>query len=393
MAGILEGIRVLDFGRYIAGPFCCGLLADLGAEVIRIERPGGAEDRFIMPVTDSGEGSLYFHSNRGKKSLTLENTTPEGREVVRRLIAGSDVVVANLSPGGLKYFGLDYEGVRAIREDIILTTVNAFGPSGPLADAVGFDGVGQAVSGAVYLTGEPGHPHRSATAYVDFSTALSCAYGTLAAIVQRMRTGRGMHVRASLVGTALNVMAPILMEHAGGRNPRVPTGNRAQIAGPSDIFRAADGWFIMQVQGPKMYRRWCELVGRPELFDDPRYADDALRGRNGAALSAVMQAWAQTRTRDECLAALEAASLAASPVLSPDEVLSGTLSLTDTFTRSAPYPGTEGIMQFAPPVSFSDEAAQRMGPPPALGEHSREVLTSYGFSEAEIADLSARGII
>lgn len=393
MAGILEGIRILDFGRYIAGPFCSALLADLGAEVIRIERPGGAEDRFIMPATDGGEGALYLHSNRGKKSLTLENTTPEGREVVRRMIAQSDVVIANLSPSGLAYFGLDYDSVRAIREDIILTTVSAFGSEGPMRDAVGFDGVGQAVSGAVYLTGEPGHPHRSATAYVDFSTALSCAYGTLAAIINRMKTGKGMHVQASLVGTALNVTAPILIEHGYGRNPRGPTGNRAPIAGPSDIFKATDGWFIMQVQGPKMFRRWAELVGHPELMDDPRYADDALRGRNGAALSAIMQEWAGTRSRSECIAELERASLAASPVLSPDEVLGGALGLRDSFTRTVPFPGTEGIMQFASPIAFSDPTVQTLSPPPALGEHSREVLAGFGLSDAEIDDLIAKKLV
>ncbi len=393
MAGILDGIRVLDFGRYIAGPFCSALLADLGAEVIRVERPGGAEDRYIMPATDSGEGALYLHSNRGKKSLTLENTTAEGRAVMRRMIAQCDVVIANLSPSGLRYFGLDYETVRAIREDIILTTISAFGSEGPMKDAVGFDGVGQAVSGAVFLTGEPGHPHRSATAYVDFSTALSCAYGTLAAIINRLNTGKGMHVEASLVGTALNVTAPILIEHAFGQNPRVATGNRAPIAGPSDIFRANDGWFIMQVQGPKMFKRWADLMEQPELIDDPRYANDALRGHNGEPLSAIMQQWASTRTRDECIAALEAVSLAASPVLSPDEVLSGSLDLAATFTTKVPFPGSDGVLQFSPPVSFSDKAATCSAPPPTLGQHNHEVLASFGFSEDEIDQLGKTGTI
>lgn len=393
MTGILDGIRVLDFGRYIAGPFCSALLADLGAEVIRIERPGGAEDRYIMPATPGGEGALYLHSNRGKKSLTLENTTPEGREVMRRMIAQSDVVIANLSPSGLAYFGLDYDTVRGIREDIIVTTVSAFGSEGPMRDAVGFDGVGQAVSGAVYLTGEPGKPHRSATAYVDFSTALSCAYGTLAAIINRMKTGKGMHVEASLVGTALNVTAPILIEHGFGQNRREPVGNRAPIAGPSDIFQATDGWFIMQVQGPKMFKRWAELMGCPELIDNPLYANDALRGKNGEALSAIMQGWSGSRTRSECIAALEAVSLAASPVLAPDEILGGALDLDKSFTRKVPFPGTEGITQFAPPIRFSDHTAQSLSSPPALGEHSHAVLKSFGFSDDEIDALAKKKLI
>jgi crotonobetainyl-CoA:carnitine CoA-transferase CaiB-like acyl-CoA transferase len=393
LAGLLEGIRVLDFGRYIAGPFCAALLADLGAEVIRIERPGGADDRYIMPATASGEGALYLHSNRGKKSVTLDTTKPAGMEIMRRMIAQSDVVIANLSPSALRHFGLDYDSVRAVREDIILTTVSAFASDGPMRDAVGFDGVGQAVSGAVHLTGEPGHPHRSATAYVDFSTALSCAYGTLAAIINRMKTGQGMHVEASLVGTALNIMAPILIEHSAGANPRVPTGNRAPIAGPSDIFQASDGWFIMQVQGPKMFKRWAELMGHPELLDDPRYANDALRGQNGEPLSAIMQGWASPRLRSECIAALEAVSLAAAPVLTPDEVLGDALGLRQSFTYQANLGSDGEVLQFASPVNMTSGTELKPDPAPRLGAHTVEVLGSFGVSEEELKDLSAHGLI
>lgn len=392
MSKILDGIQVLDFGRYIAGPMCGALLADLGAEVIRVEKPGGAEDRFIMPASQGGDGALYFHSNRGKKSITLDIARPEGRAAVERLIAKSDVVIANLSPRALKHFGLDYETVKAIKRDIILTTVNAFGSSGPMREAVGFDGVGQAVSGAVFCTGEPGRPQRSATAYVDFSTALASAYGALAAIISRMQTGDGTHVETSLVGTALNVMAPILIEHASGRNPRGPTGNRAPIAGPSDIFEASDGWFIMQVQGAKMFARWCELVGRPELIDDPLYTSDPLRGRNGAALSAIMAQWAKTRTVAEAIAILEQAGLPVSPVLSPDAIVGGSLGLMDNFTQSVEYPGTEGLRLFQPPVQLSGEPHD-LRAPPTLGEHTHEVLVNAGFSQTEIDELRKIGVI
>ena len=392
MADLLDGIRVLDFGRYIAGPLCGTFLADLGAEVIRIEKPGGADDRYIMPASECDDGALYLHSNRGKKSLTLDTSRPEGRAASERLIAGADVVIANLSPGALKHFGLDYETVRAIKPDIILATVNAFGSSGPMKDAVGFDGVGQAVSGAVYLTGEPGKPHRSATAYVDFSTALSLAYGTLAAIIRRMKTGEGSHVQTSLVGTALNVMAPILIEHASGRHPRVPTGNRAPIAGPSDIFQAKDGWFIMQVQGPKMFKRWADLVGRPDLVHDPRYASDPLRGRNGAELSAIMADWASGITVAEAIAALEATGLAGSPVLTPDAILGGALGLMDTFAREASFPGAEGLRLFSPPFSLSGSETT-FAPPPTLGQNTWDILKEGGFSEDEINSLAGQGII
>jgi crotonobetainyl-CoA:carnitine CoA-transferase CaiB-like acyl-CoA transferase len=384
MTAILEGVRVLDFGRYIAGPFCGSLLAHLGAEVIRIEAPEGADDRYIMPVRPDGEGALYLHANRGKKAITLDTRKDAGRSIARRMIEKADVVIANFSPSALTYFGLDYETVRAIKPDIILTTVSAFGSDGPLKDAVGFDGVGQAVSGAIHLTGEPGKPTRSVTAYVDFSTALSCTYGTLAALIKRMRTGEGSHVQASLVGTALNIMNPILVEHASGQNRREPTGNRAPIAGPSDIFQAKDGWFIMQVQGPKMFKRWAVLVGRPELTSDPRFADDALRGRNGAELSAIMQTWAQSRTRAECLKDLEDISLAAEPALTPDEILGDALGLRSVFMDQVEFPGVGPTPMVSPPISFSPQPLSPLSRAPALGEHTREVLARFGFTRLEV---------
>lgn len=390
---ILNDIRVLDFGRYIAGPLCGTFLADLGAEVIRIEKPDGADDRFIMPATDQDEGALYLHSNRGKKSLTLDMSKLEARNVISRLIASADVVIANFSPRALKHFGLDYETVKAIKPDIILTTVNAFGSTGPMREAAGFDGVGQAVSGAVYLTGEPGRPYRSATAYVDFSTALASVYGTLAAIIHRMRTSEGCHVEASLVGTALNVIAPILIEHASGRNDRVPTANRAPIAGPSDIFEAKDGWFIMQVQGPKMFARWTALVGRPDLLSDPRYASDPLRGRNGAALSAIMSEWATVRTVAEAMTELERAGLAGSPVLSPTQILNGELGLAETFMEKVEYPGTQGLKLIKPPVTLSGVQSGPLRRPPSLGEHTNEILATVGFTPTDIEEFARDGVI
>lgn len=391
--GILDGVRVVDFGKYIAGPLCGALLADLGADVIRVEKPGGADDRFIMPATDGGDGALYLHSNRGKRAITLDTQKPGGREVADRLIASADVVIVNMPPSAQKYFGLDYERLRSIKDDIILTNVTAFGSSGPMKDAPGYDGVGQAVSGAVYLTGEPGQPYRSATAYVDFATGVSCAFGTLAAIIKHMKTGEGGVVEASLAGTALNVMAPILIEHASGRNDRVPTGNRAPIAGPSDIFAARDGWFIMQVQGPKMFKRWCELVGHPELVDDPLYATDGLRGKNGAALSAIMAEWAASRTVKEAMDDLEAGGLAGSPVLSPDQLLAGELGLYDLFTGAVDYPGAEMLRLFRPPVQLHGEGSEQIAPPPTLGQHTQEVLREVGLTQDEIDALAADGTI
>src|SRR6202008_4477707 len=191
MTGVLDGIRVLDFGRYIAGPYCAALLAEQGAEVIRIEKREGSEDRFQAPVAEGGEGALFMQMNRNKLGLTLDPMRPEGQEVVRKLVATADIVVANLPPQTLVAMQLDYDSLKAVKSDIILTTVTAYGRGGPYSDRVGFDGIGQAMSGAVYMTsdGDGERPYRFQAPWVDFTTALHCAYGTVLALMARQKTG------------------------------------------------------------------------------------------------------------------------------------------------------------------------------------------------------------
>jgi crotonobetainyl-CoA:carnitine CoA-transferase CaiB-like acyl-CoA transferase len=204
--GVLKGIRVLDFGRYVAGPYCATLLGYLGAEVIRVEKLTGSEDRYIAPVTADGEGGVFFQTSCNKQSLTLDPATPEGREIVARLVRTADVVVANMPPAALRSLGLDYQTLCGIRADVIVVTATSFGDSGPLADHGGFDGVGQAMSGAMYMTGTPGHPAKAAAPYVDFSTAALSAFGVLAALMHRAQSGDGQEVKACLLGTALAVL-------------------------------------------------------------------------------------------------------------------------------------------------------------------------------------------
>ena len=190
MAGILEGIRVLDFGRYIAGPYCATILADLGAEVIRIEKVDGSEDRFNAPISENGDcGATFAQMGRNKRGLTLNPRTQEGRKIVGELVKTADVVVANLPPQTLESMALDYESLKTIKADIILTTNSAFGSGGPYSDRVGFDGIGQAMSGAMYLSGWPDQPQKIYPPYVDFGTALYSALGTMAALMERDRTG------------------------------------------------------------------------------------------------------------------------------------------------------------------------------------------------------------
>lgn len=390
--GVLEGVRVLDFGRYIAAPFCAALLADLGAEVIRIEAIGGNDDRFVMPVTQD-EGAVFLQVNRNKSSLPIDFASPRAPALMRRLVERSDVVVANLVPKALAKLGLDYETLRASKPDIILTNITAFGAEGPQRDATGFDGTGQAMSGALYLTGRSGEPFRAAVSYVDYGTALAAAFGTVAAIHARSRTGRGQEVSASLMGTALTMMNPMLIEVASGVRTRVPTGNRSPIAGPSDVFQTSDGWVMVQVIGRRMFDRWAALVGADELVDDPRFADDIRRGENGAELSRRMDAWCRPRSTHGCLAALRAARIPGCPILSPADVLREPQHREGGFFD---WVGVEGIDRTVPlvaPVRLSETSRPPARPAPALGEGAAGMLRRMGFSEAEIAGLGRDGIV
>jgi crotonobetainyl-CoA:carnitine CoA-transferase CaiB-like acyl-CoA transferase len=390
----LEGIRVLDFGTFIAAPYCAALLADLGAEVIRIERPGGSDDRFVMPVSAGGEGALFIQLNRNKTSLTLNLGHPRGSEVVRRLVESCDVVVVNMPPKVLSRLGLDYSTLSAIRPDVVLVSVSAFGPQGPEKDSVGFDGIGQAMSGAIWLTGLPGRPFRSATSYVDYGTGLAAAYGALAAILERQRTGKGRHVEASLLGTALTIMNPVLIEEASGARSRKPIGNRSPIAGPSDLFAARDGWIMVQVIGQDMFERWATLVEAPELIDDPRFADDFARGENGETLSERMASWCAQRTTQECLATLREARIPAAPVLTPAQALDAPQNREGGFFTWVDHPGLSASVPIVQgSVRLTGDGESDCRPAPGLGQHTAQILNSVGYSSAESAELRAEGVV
>src|SRR5207248_2754858 len=267
-SGVLGGIRVLDFGRYIAGPFCAALLGDLGAEVIRIERIGGGEDRGLIPVGAGppdgpmgGGGAMFLAMNRNKLGMTLDPGSPKGREITKKLVASADVVVANLPPSVLRSLSLDLDSLRETKPDIILTTVTGFGAGGPLSHKHGFDGIGQAMSGAVYLSGHPELPTMTKVPWVDFGTAFLSAFGTLAALIERGKTGRGQKVEGALLRTAVAISNAVLIEQALTQADRTRIGNRAFNAAPGDVYKTRDGWIVVTVIGQPMFRRWCRMTG------------------------------------------------------------------------------------------------------------------------------------
>ncbi len=391
---LLSGIRVLDFGRYIAGPYCATLLGEYGADVIRIEKRTGGEDRYIAPIAASGEGGMFMQINRNKRSLTLDPLTPEGKKVVAKLVRCADIVVANLPEPALKQMGLDYDTLKTIKPDIILVTSSAFGSSGPLAKNVGFDGVAQAMSGVVYMTGQPDEPYRAAVNWVDFGTALHCALGAMAALMARGQTGHGQVVTGSLLATAVSFNNGALIEQAVTAPNRVPTGNRGQTAAPVDIFRTQDGWILVQVVGKPLFERIAKLIGEPSWLSDPRFADDELRGQHGELISARVALWCSERTLDRAFQELGDAKIPCGPVLSPQQALEHPqMQATQMFNPLA-FPGmphTAPITRGAFTLSETEKIPLQRAP--LLGEHTDEILAQLGYKPLEIAALKAKEVV
>lgn len=388
MPGPLEGIRVIDFGRFIAGPYCAMLLADFGADVIRVERRDGGEDRKLGPVTESGEGGLFLNINRNKRGITLDLGHPRAREIIHRLVGSADIVVVNLPLAVMKKLGLDYESLRAVKDDIILVMASAFGPDGPYADRVGFDGVAQAMSGAMSLTGFPGPPIRSVVSWVDYGTALHGAFGAMTALYHRQKTGQGQLIDVSLLATGVTFMTPLLAELKTMGIRREQLGNTGYYAAPSDAYQTRDGWIIVPTIGDPMFRRWARLIGRKDLIDDPRFKDDISRGNNAAVINEAMSSWCSTRTREEAIAELEAARIPCGPCYDLDEVLSDAQVNSRKLLEEVEFPGgAKPVPIAATPVRLGEAAAGPYHRAPTLGEHTDEVLAELGFTLADIAGL------
>ncbi len=385
MSGVLEGVKVLDFGRYIAGPFCGALLADYGAEVIRIERVNGSEDRYVTPVSEDGQGAMFLQLNRNKLGLTLNPTKEKGQEIVKKLVQKSDIVIANLPEQTLKSMGLDYEELKEINPGIILTSNTAFGTTGPYAERVGFDGVAQAMSGAMDMTGEPEQPTKAYAPYVDFCSASLAAFGTLLAYLEKQKTGKGQRVQTSLLQTALTTTNSLLIEQEILNINRVASLNRAQTSGPSDTFKTKDGWILVQTVGGPLFERWVNLMGEKDWLEDKRFKDDLSRGENGHLISERMSEWCAERTSKEAIMELEGSRIPVGEVLKASETLKEEHILKKGSFVKLNYPTMDKEYSVVgPAVELSENPGVIKSRSPQLGEHNEEILSGLGYSQDEI---------
>jgi crotonobetainyl-CoA:carnitine CoA-transferase CaiB-like acyl-CoA transferase len=381
----LTGVRVIDFGRFIAAPYCAMLMADFGADVIRVERNGGGEDRYVGPIAESGEGGLFLNLNRNKRGITLDLAHPDGAEITSRLIKSADIVIVNLPIDVMKKLGLDYDSLRLVKPDIILVMASAFGSDGPYAERVGFDSVAQAMSGATILTGFPGAPVRAIVPYVDYGTALHAAFGAMMALYERQKTGRGQVIDVSLLATGITFMMPLLAEQKMTRITRQQQGNASYYAGPGDIYRVVDGWVLISVVGEPMFRRWASAVRREDLINDPRCKDDLTRADNHELITEIMNGWCAERTREQAIAALEQARVPCGPVYDLDEVLCDPQVKARKTIGEMKFSGSRKPVPIAgTPLQLGATPAEVRRSAPALGEHTAEVLSELNFSTEEI---------
>jgi crotonobetainyl-CoA:carnitine CoA-transferase CaiB-like acyl-CoA transferase len=339
-------------------------------------------------------GALYITMNRNKRAMTLDPSCPEGREIVKKLVATSDVVVANLPPEVLRSLALDLDSLRRVKPDIILTTVTAFGAGGPWSHKHGFDGVAQLMCGSTYLSGTPEQPIRAAVAWVDCGTASLAAFGTLAALMARQKTGRGQKVEGALLRTAVAFNNPALVEQQVIQVNRVATLNRGQTAAPSDVFRTKDGWIIAYAIGNPMFARWAKLMGEDHWLDDARFKDDQGRGDHGEIISKRMAHWTAERTMVDALAELDAAKIPAGPLYSPQQTLEDAHIRAAGLLVDTEYPGLPRPAPLAPtPVDLSETPGTFRHRAPQLGEHTDAILAELGYGADEIKTLRAEGVI
>jgi crotonobetainyl-CoA:carnitine CoA-transferase CaiB-like acyl-CoA transferase len=374
----LAGIRVLDFSRMLAGPFCTALLADVGAEVIKVESPEGDDARHFAPRR--GDESCYFMLvNRGKKSLTLDLKSDDGRATIQKLVATSDIVVENFKPGVTTRLGIDYASLSAINPRIVYASISGFGQEGPLSHRPAYDIIAQAMSGIMSVNGPAGtSPNRVGESIGDLVAGLQATWAILAALHGRERDGRGQHLDVAMVDSIFTIMVTALSQYLFTGEVPGRIGNANPISSPLDSFAAADGHLIIAVANDALFKRLAIAIGNPDLASDARFASDPLRKQNEAALKTILEGWTLQRSVEEAVAILESAQVPASPILSIDAVVASAHAKARNLVQSVVHPTAGRIPVVPQPVKFLGSGMMQVKPPPLLGEHSDEIRREIG---------------
>ncbi|HEV8474809.1 MAG TPA: CoA transferase [Methylomirabilota bacterium] len=395
MALPLEGIVVADLTQNVAGPFCTQILGDMGAEVVKVERPGRGDDaRAWAPPYWGDESATFMSMNRNKKSLALDLKRDGGLEVLKRLVARADVFVQSLRAGVIGGLGLDFAGASALNPRIVYCSITAFGTRGPLTTLPGYDPLMQAYAGLMSVNGHPGQePARMGTSIVDMGTGMWAALGIVAALRQREATGRAVEVTTALFETALMWVSYHAMGHfASGEVPQAQGSGTAMIA-PYQAFPAADGYVMIAAGSDGLFSRLADTLQAPQLARDPRFCDNPARVRNRPALVEALSALTRARKSADLLEALQAAGVPAAPILTVDAVMQEPQTQASGMLVTAPHPRRPDYRSIGLPIQWNGQRPGVRRVPPLLGEHSTDVLTTLGYTLDDVRHLKTQGLV
>ncbi|CAM2178048.1 formyl-CoA transferase [Burkholderia orbicola] len=405
--GALSHIRVLDLTRVLAGPWCAQTLADFGADVIKVERPGAGDDtRHWGPPylkdadgADTAEAAYYLAANRNKRSVTIDIATPEGQQIVRELAAQSDVVLENYKVGQLKKYGLDYEALRAVKPDLVYCSVTGFGQTGPYAHRAGYDFIVQGIGGFMSITGERdgepgGGPQKAGVAIADLATGLYSTIAVLAALAHRDRTGEGQYIDMALLDVQVALLANMNTNFLASGKPPVRWGNAHPNIVPYQTFQTRDGWIIVAVGNDGQFRKFVEAGGRPELADDERFATNPSRVRHRDTLVPILAEMVKARGKADWIGALEAAGVPCGPINDLDEVFDNEQVVARGMQVSLPHPCGADVKLVRNPIRMSATPPDARTAPPLLGAQTEDVLRDMlGYDDVRIAALKAKQAI
>lgn len=398
MSGPLAHVRVLDLSRVLAGPWAGQTLADLGAEVIKVERPGAGDDTRAWgpPYLDgTTEAAYYLSANRGKKSVTIDMAAPEGQALIRDLAARSDVVLENFKVGGLKKYGLDHASLAAVNPRLVYCSITGFGQDGPYAHRAGYDFMIQGMGGLMSLTGEAdGQPVKVGVAIADLFTGMYATTAILAALAHRDRTGQGQHIDLALLDCQVAMLANQAMNTLTTGTAPTRMGNAHPNIVPYQAFATADGHIILAVGNDAQFARFCQVAGRPDLAGDARFQTNAARVRARAELVPLLEEVLRTRPSADWLAGLEAVGVPCGPINTLDQVFADPQVRHRGMVVPLPHPTAGSVDVVASPIHYSATPLEAGTAPPTLGQHTGEVLGGLlGLDDARLADLRARGVI
>jgi crotonobetainyl-CoA:carnitine CoA-transferase CaiB-like acyl-CoA transferase len=393
-SGPLDGLRILDLSSQLSGPYCAMLLGDLGADVVKVERPRDGDDARRMAPFLAGESAPFMTFNRNKRSITLELKMPDGLAIAHRLAARADVLLENWRPGTAARLGLGWDAVRALNPRLVYCSISGFGQTGPYASRGGFDRIAQGLSGLMSITGEEdGPPLPVPVPVADIGTGMFATIGILAALAHRARTGEGQRVDASLLETPIAwAVYEASSYFATGRVPeRLGPGHRTNA--PYQAFRTADGWVNLGGGAPGFWPLICRVLGVEALLDDPRFATPALRVEHRKTLETLLEARFLTASTADWLARLEAAGVPAGPILAYDQVFADPQVIAREMAVPVDHPRAGPTRVLGIPLKLSATPGRVRRPAPTLGQHTDEVLGELGYDAAAIRDLRSRGVV